>query len=143
MRIENWPWLYKLQLLLIVGLVMVVANALMSGILLALGVSVDLGHSVMSGIMALFGTVPFLWTARPRGLRHLLVLCGAVLATTAAALATTILLTHGLKADPMHQEERKLFVLPMVTVTAMWGLIYLLAPRDVIWEAPPDDDAVD
>lgn len=144
MRIENWPWLHKLQLLLITGLVMLVADALISGMLLGFGATVDPGFSVVAGIMAVLGTVPFLWTARPRGVRHLIVLCGAVFAATAVALGTLALVNDGLMSDKLnYQQERELLVLPVFAVFGMWGLVYWLAPRGVIWEVPPDKDVAD
>jgi len=145
MRIENWPWLYKLQLLVITGLVMLVANALISGTLLVFGAAVEPGFSIVAGLAALVGTLPFLWTARPRGTRHLLVLCGAVFAATAVALVATALVTPGLEptADMINNQDRKLLAVPWAAVMALWGLIYWLAPRGVIWESRPDEDAAE
>lgn len=144
MRIENWRWLYKVQNLLITGLVMLVADALISGMFLAFGVAAERGFSVVAGIMALLGTLPFLWTARPHGVRHLLILCGAVFAATAVSLVTLALVTNGLITETMnHEYDRGLLFVPVIPVLVMWGLIYWLAPRGVIWEVPPDEDVAD
>lgn len=136
MRIEKWPLPRKLHLLGIAALIMVIADALTSGLLNAFGVGIEPAFSVMSGLMALLVTLGFLWAANPREMRHLVILCGGVFAATGAALAATALVTHGLTPDTMNFEQREGFWLSVLAAAAAWGLVYWLTRRHGIWTLP-------
>ena len=140
--VEKWPFVRKLQLLLLAVIVMMIADALTSWALIAFGAKIQLPFSVESGFMAFIGIMPFLWYARPRERRHLFNLCAGTFVATAAALVVTTLVTHRLSPDTITFQQRKLFAISTITAVCAWGLVYLLRE---IWEEilrlPSNDDA--
>lgn len=132
--VENWPWLRKLVLLLITGLVALVANEVTGGILVAIGVSVHPSINILSGVMAFLASLPMLWMARPRGRRHLMILAMGTFAATAVALLAAALFTLHYAPDPTDfQRWKGLGMLLFVTALGIWGLVYLLTRREEIW----------
>ena len=132
--VENWPWLRKLMLLLIAGLVMLIAVTLASWILIATGLMVYPAFSVWSGFVAFLTSLPFLWTARPRERRHLVILSTGVFVATMATLLATTLLTYRLSPDTINFVQQKaLGALSLIAAMGAWGLVYFLVRGEGIW----------
>lgn len=137
--VENWPWLPKLNILLIAGLVTLIAGVLTSWILIGIGIGVHPSFSGLSGGVALLASLPLLWTARPHGRRHLLILSAGVFAATTAAALASAFLTYRMSPDTINfMQQRAVGALSLVAVIGAWGLVYFLARREAIWGNSPD-----
>lgn len=138
--VENWPWLHKLNILLIAGLVTLIAGALTNWVLLGIGINVHPAFSVMSGGLAFLGSLPLLWTARPRGGRHLMILSAGVFAATTAAALASALKTYRMLPDTINfMQQRGVVGLSVLGVICAWGLVYFLARREDLWGKLPND----
>lgn len=137
--VENWPWFGKVSILMIAGLATLIASVLTNWALLGIGIKIHPSFSGLSGGLAFLASLPLLWTARPRGRRHLLILSAGVFAATAAAALASALKTHRMSPDTIDfMQQKGVGVLSVTAVIGVWLLVYFLARREGIWGNSPD-----